>query len=148
MYKKMDLSRKRKSESSQTPPSSKQRLENLVLIRSLKCSKCSKDYCVEAISNLKAECYECSIKPTTDISGYPFEMIGDEKQLAQNFHCPICLLIMRDTTELPCNHLMCAGCLIKNEARLPTLRYNMAWCTRNFLLEIFSNFLSAQKIQV
>ena len=117
-------SRKRKSDLDPTPPRKEQRL----LIRSLVCSNCYTDFQVEAITkNLTAECYDCPLKPNTDIcGGYPFEMVDDETQLAQNFQCPICLLILRNTTELPCNHLMCAKCLIRNEGilsrALPDLR--------------------------
>ena len=130
-FSKQPKKRKQKDDLYQTSTSSsskQQRLENL-LIRSLICSKCSEAFDVEAISNITSPvCYFCSRKPNnTDIcGGYPFEMVDDETQLAQNFQCPICLLILRNTTELPCNHLMCAKCLIRNEGilsrALPDLR--------------------------
>ena len=117
-----DSSRKRRqSKFFQTPPNKQQRSDSSLLIRSLKCSNCFEKFRVESISkDLKAECYRCSTqRKTQDTSGYPFEMVAYEEQLAQNFQCPICLLIMRDATELPCHHLMCSGYLTKNEARLP-----------------------------
>ena len=133
--------RKRKSESSQTPSSSKRRSEVVLLIQSLKCSTCSKDFQVEAISNLKAECSECLTKKTEDICGYSFELDGNENQITQNFQCPICLLVMRDATELPCNHLMCAGCLVKNEEKIPALRYD-----RSFLIRIYLEFFQQETL--
>ncbi|XP_066926529.1 uncharacterized protein [Clytia hemisphaerica] len=41
-------------------------------------------------------------------TGFQFEIAGTERK---EFECPICLCIMRNATELPCEHLMCQDCL-------------------------------------
>ena len=105
-----------------TPKSSRKRkleLASLLKIhKSMNCSKCSKVFDVETLSsNIKAECIGCLSKLRKEIGGYPLKMT-DEQQLQKDFQCPICLLIIRDATELPCNHLMCKSCLIQNERYL------------------------------
>ena len=45
-------------------------------------------------------------------TGYQNEIAGPDKKL---FECPICLCIIKRATELPCEHLMCADCLLHCE---------------------------------
>ena len=45
-------------------------------------------------------------------TGYQNELVGPDKKL---FECPICLCIIKRATELPCEHLMCADCLLHCE---------------------------------
>ena len=96
----------------------KRKFDEPFTISSINCSKCMKKIRVEATSNVKAECLECLFESTTEDGGFFFQMVGDEQQLKKGFLCPVCLLIIRDATELPCNHLMCKSCLVKNESRL------------------------------
>ena len=43
-------------------------------------------------------------------TGFSNEVTGTtDKKL---FECPICLCLIRNATELPCQHLHCADCLI------------------------------------
>ena len=99
--------------------SRKRKLEPSILLRTLDCSDCSKLISeVEATSNLTVKCIECLKTDTTSRDGgFPFEMTEEHlnEQLKKDFQCPICLLIIRDTTELPCGHIMCANCLVKSE---------------------------------
>ena len=46
--------------------------------------------------------------------GYEFEVVGEK--IAEH-ECPICLMLMKDTVQLPCTHLMCKACLIYLEER-------------------------------
>ena len=39
---------------------------------------------------------------------YDFEMDGHK---IDDYFCPICYLLLQDTAQLPCNHLMCRKCL-------------------------------------
>ena len=115
--------------------SRKRKFDESFSISSINCSKCSQKIRVEATSNVKAECRECLFQSTTENGGFPFEMVGDEHQLQKDFQCPICLLIIRDATELPCNHLMCKSCLVKNESRLAFFYF-----TSFTKLRLFENF--------
>jgi len=96
--------------------SRKRKLEPSLLKNSMLCSRCSKEFGVEvtSTSNIKGECIGCLSKPKKEVGGYSLNMT-DEQQLQKDFQCPICLLIIRDSTELPCNHLMCKSCLVQNE---------------------------------
>ena len=40
-------------------------------------------------------------------SGFQFEMVNEENE----YECPICLVIIKNATELDCTHLMCMECL-------------------------------------
>ncbi|XP_066936267.1 TNF receptor-associated factor 5-like [Clytia hemisphaerica] len=62
--------------------------------QSLKCLKCLK--IIESVP-----------------SGFPFEMTAS--YTVKEYECPICLVLIRDATELPCKHLMCRECLIHYE---------------------------------
>ena len=42
--------------------------------------------------------------------GYDFEIDGNK---LDDYFCLICSLLLRNTAQLPCNHLMCRGCLDK-----------------------------------
>ena len=42
--------------------------------------------------------------------GFDFELDGEK---LDNVVCLICSLLLRNTAQLPCNHLMCRGCLDK-----------------------------------
>ena len=44
-------------------------------------------------------------------SGFPFQMVNEEKE----YECPICLVIIKNATELNCTHLMCGECLVYYE---------------------------------
>ena len=44
--------------------------------------------------------------------GYDFEVVGP---FEKEYECPICMLLIRDTIELPCGHTMCKSCLEKWE---------------------------------
>ena len=103
--------------------SRKRKFDKSYSISSINCSKCSQKIRVEATSNVKAECLGCLFQSTTEDGGFPLEMVGDEHQLQKDFQCPICLLIIRDATELPCNHLMCKSCLVKIESRLGVFHF-------------------------
>ena len=46
--------------------------------------------------------------------GYDFEVAGES---IPEHECPICLMLIRDTVELPCSHLMCKDCLVYLEQR-------------------------------
>ena len=39
---------------------------------------------------------------------YDFEMVGNK---VDDYFCPICYLLLQETAQLPCNHLMCKKCL-------------------------------------
>ena len=39
---------------------------------------------------------------------YDFEMDGHK---IDDYFCPICYLLLQDTAQLPCNHLLCRKCL-------------------------------------
>ena len=96
-------------------PLRKRKLEPSLLKNSMACSRCSKEFNVKVTSsNIKAECIGCLSKLRIEVGGYSLKM-PDDQQLQKDFQCPICLLIIRDATELPCNHMMCKSCLVQNE---------------------------------
>ena len=39
---------------------------------------------------------------------YDFEMVGHK---VDDYFCPICYLLLQETAQLPCNHLVCSKCL-------------------------------------
>ena len=54
------------------------------------------------------KCKQCLDKMESIPTGFQFEIAGAERK---EFECPICLCIIRNATELPCEHLMCKDCL-------------------------------------
>lgn len=42
------------------------------------------------------------------LGGFDFDVVGN---VAQDYVCPICLLLLRDPVELACTHTMCKHCL-------------------------------------
>ena len=76
-------------------------------------SRCS--ICQEPIDHQGSKsnkCGQCIRKMNAIPTGFHFEVDGAEKK---EFECPICLGIIRDSTELPCHHLMCLACLTHYE---------------------------------
>ena len=41
-------------------------------------------------------------------NGFDFEIDGHK---VDDYICLICSLLLRNTAQLPCNHMMCRGCL-------------------------------------
>ena len=73
-----------------------------------KCSICSSQIQnIEAVG-MKLKCQQCLEKIASVPAGFPFKLAGDE---IKEYECPICLMLIRDATELPCHHLMCKDCL-------------------------------------
>ena len=70
-----------------------------------KCTICLMPLVNQSVSN---KCQQCLKKMDSIPTGYQFEIEGPERK---EFECPICLSIIRNTTELPCEHLMCKECL-------------------------------------
>ena len=70
-----------------------------------KCSICLMPLVGQSLSN---KCQQCLGKMDSVPSGFPFETVGPERK---EFECPICLCIIRNAIELPCEHLMCKECL-------------------------------------
>ena len=44
------------------------------------------------------------------VSGFEFEIDGHK---LDDYFCFICHMLLRNSAELPCHHLMCKGCLDK-----------------------------------
>ncbi|XP_066925595.1 tripartite motif-containing protein 30A-like [Clytia hemisphaerica] len=70
-----------------------------------KCSICLMPLVNQGSSN---KCHQCMAKIDSVPNGFPFETVGPERK---EFECPICLCIIKNATELPCEHLMCKECL-------------------------------------
>jgi len=48
------------------------------------------------------------------LQGHEFDMVDDKK--IQEYECPICNGLIRETVELPCCHkLICNGCRMKTK---------------------------------
>ena len=65
--------------------------------------------------------------------GYDFEIAGDT---IKEYECPICLLLIRDASMLPCTHTLCQTCLQKWENEDPQNTYFL-FLFANQELEIF-----------
>ena len=58
------------------------------------------------------KCRECTKKINAVPTGFQFVVAGQDRK---EFECPICLCIIRDATELGCEHIMCGKCLERYE---------------------------------
>ena len=76
--------------------------------------KCS--LCLETITQTEkneiatavdVKCDKCLNTINSIPSGFPFEMVHKIKE----YECPICLSLINEASELPCEHLMCDACL-------------------------------------
>ncbi|XP_066933840.1 uncharacterized protein [Clytia hemisphaerica] len=72
---------------------------------STQCSICMAPLKEDSVSN---KCKQCVKKMNSVPAGFPFETAGPDRK---EFECAICLCIIRNATELPCEHLMCKECL-------------------------------------
>ena len=50
------------------------------------------------------------------VGGYDFEIYGQKEM--EDMKCPICLLLLKEVQELPCQHLFCKSCLACYELTL------------------------------
>jgi len=73
------------------------------------CSICLAPLLERSTSN---KCRECTKKINAVPTGFQFVIAGQERK---EFECPICLCIIRDATELGCEHIMCGKCLERYE---------------------------------
>ena len=71
------------------------------------CSMCRKFISNEPSNESNIKCDECLEKMASIPSGFAFKMVNEEKE----YECPICLVIIKNATELNCSHLMCRDCL-------------------------------------
>ncbi|XP_066922484.1 uncharacterized protein [Clytia hemisphaerica] len=81
------------------------RVRNELDVDPSKCSICL--FPLPKFSNSN-KCKQCLEKIEAIPTGFQFEVAGTERK---EFECPICLCIIRNATELPCEHLMCKDCL-------------------------------------
>ncbi|XP_066922852.1 uncharacterized protein, partial [Clytia hemisphaerica] len=75
-----------------------------------RCSICLQPKTPNSSSN---KCDQCLDKINKVPTGFAFRAV--EGQGDKEFECPICLCLIKGATELPCEHLMCGGCLLHYE---------------------------------
>ena len=71
------------------------------------CSMCLKFISNEPSNESNIKCDECLEKMSSVPTGFGFKMVIEDKE----YECPICLVIIKNATELSCTHLMCRDCL-------------------------------------
>ena len=79
------------------------------------CSICRKPFVVTFTEHGETsnKCPECLKTINSIPSGFPFTFAGEPEK---EFECAICLCIIKDANEIrPCNHVMCAECLLYYE---------------------------------
>ena len=78
-------------------------------VDSERCSICLQ---LKPSSSTSSKCSDCLEKINAVPTGFAFTVAGPEKK---EFECPICLCLIKDAIELPCEHLMCKDCLLHYE---------------------------------
>ena len=77
-----------------------------------RCSICLNEIKEKINKQRNTKCQICLDKIKAVPSGFPFVLAGEE---INEFECPICSLLIRNATELKCEHLFCEDCLLYYE---------------------------------
>ena len=71
-------------------------------------------------------------------TGFQFDAAGE---MTKEWECSICLMIIRDVVDLPCNHIYCEQCLEYHEDKVcPREERDETFVPNFFLFTFFENF--------